>query len=370
MRLTFVAPSTPHPVGGITSIYEFANGLARRGHAVQLIHVEFMGQQVRSDDEIWWCDIEPSVDQHFGDDALSGRDAVDADVVVGFDERILGRAALPAMLVQAYRILPRTNEIAIYSAPCPKVCVSTWLRDIAVALGNPAEQTVHIPYGLQHEKYRVVIPVESRPRRVAMLYNAHPTKGATTGIEALELAHDVVSDLDAVLFGTFDPPPKLPDWISYVRSPDQQTLVTEIYNGSSIFLAPSLIEGFGLAPIEAMACGCALVTTANGGALDYATHGETALVSPSADVAALGSAIVELLGDDANRAELAERGRAEAQRFDWDATAASFEAFLECYLADPDRMRRPVTIGRYDLPLTRIVPRVSVNPVGRPEKTA
>jgi glycosyltransferase involved in cell wall biosynthesis len=126
--------------------------------------------------------------------------------------------------------------------------------------------------------------------------------------------------------------------MTVATNPPQEFIVNEIYNRSRIFLCSSHVEGFGLPSIEAMACGAALVTTSNGGADDYAIHGETALVCEPGDVTAMADHIERLLHDDELRIQLARQGGEYVrQTFDWDASAERLEAFLNEYAADPGR---------------------------------
>ena len=66
------------------------------------------------------------------------------------------------------------------------------------------------------------------------------------------------------MFGNVGTRPALPDWIEYHHDPKQEVIV-ELYNEASIWLQASVLEGFGLTALEAMACGAALVTTDCGG---------------------------------------------------------------------------------------------------------
>ena len=82
-------------------------------------------------------------------------------------------------------------------------------------------------------------------------------------------------------------------------------------------------------PMEAMACGAALVTYDNGGCRDYARHGETALVAPRRDVDALARALERLVDDAPLRERLARAGQAFIHReFDWDRATTRLEAIL------------------------------------------
>ena len=82
-----------------------------------------------------------------------------------------------------------------------------------------------------------------------------------------------------------------------------------------VLVFPSWVEGFGLPPLEAMACGAAVIVTDSGGVREYARDGENSLVVAPGDAAAIARAIERLaLGTDAAalRQRLARAGRATA----------------------------------------------------------
>ena len=134
-----------------------------------------------------------------------------------------------------------------------------------------------------------------------------------------------------MLFGTKRPVEDIPEGMSFVLSPPRDVLVDDIYNGSRVFVCPSLREGFGFCGIEAMAGGCALVTTANGGSDDYAIDGETALVVEPRDAIVMADRIERLLDDDEQRVRIARRGVEYVARFDWDESARLLEEVLARY---------------------------------------
>jgi glycosyltransferase involved in cell wall biosynthesis len=91
------------------------------------------------------------------------------------------------------------------------------------------------------------------------------------------------------------------------------------YNLAELFVFPSLYEGFGLPLLEAMACGCPIVTSA-GGATEEVAGDAARLVNPR-DPASIAEGIDDLLHDPAARSELVERGLQRAQRFTWERCA-------------------------------------------------
>jgi glycosyltransferase involved in cell wall biosynthesis len=92
-----------------------------------------------------------------------------------------------------------------------------------------------------------------------------------------------------------------------------------LYNAADIFVSPSLFEGFGLPPLEAMACGTPVVTS-NTTSLPEVL-GDAALMVDPHDVETLASTIATVLEDGALRARLSVQGLERAATFSWDATA-------------------------------------------------
>jgi glycosyltransferase involved in cell wall biosynthesis len=181
-----------------------------------------------------------------------------------------------------------------------------------------------------------------------MLCHDHEIKGSRDGVRAIEITRDRFPDLEATFFGVDPRPDFVPGWIRYVQNPPQSQLVEEIYNQSQVFLTTSYTESFCLTSIEAMACGNALVTTDCGGSRDYAFHGETALVCQPEDADTMAEHLISLLGDDELRLRIAERGQEYVQRYDWDRSAATLDAFLRRYREDPERYQKPEDEFRED----------------------
>jgi glycosyltransferase involved in cell wall biosynthesis len=89
---------------------------------------------------------------------------------------------------------------------------------------------------------------------------------------------------------------------------------------------PSLYEGFGLPPLEAMACGTPVVISNVSSLPEVA--GDAAVQCDPLDVASIAAALEQVLTDDALRAGLVHKGLARARRFTWEQTARDV---LACY---------------------------------------
>jgi glycosyltransferase involved in cell wall biosynthesis len=110
----------------------------------------------------------------------------------------------------------------------------------------------------------------------------------------------------------------LRDRVHFVGYLDEEELPLW-YAAARLFVFPSLYEGFGMPPLEAMACGTPVVTS-NSSSLPEVVGDAGLMVAPM-DVDALADAIMRLLSDEALHADLRERGLRRAQQFAWHTTA-------------------------------------------------
>jgi glycosyltransferase involved in cell wall biosynthesis len=92
-----------------------------------------------------------------------------------------------------------------------------------------------------------------------------------------------------------------------------------LYRGAAVFVFPSLYEGFGLPPLEAMACGTPVVSSLATSLPEVV--GDAAVPIDPLDVESIADGIDRVVGDDQLRARLRERGFAQAALFSWDETA-------------------------------------------------
>jgi glycosyltransferase involved in cell wall biosynthesis len=109
-----------------------------------------------------------------------------------------------------------------------------------------------------------------------------------------------------------------------------------LYNRAYALAQPSLMEGFGLPPVEAMACGVPVLYSRAGSLPEVVD--DAGLDFDPTDVAAMAGALGRLLGDPALRECLARLALRRARRFTWDASA---RALLDCFHEfDPGRTWR------------------------------
>jgi len=120
-------------------------------------------------------------------------------------------------------------------------------------------------------------------------------------------------------------------WVRFLGFVPSVTL-RAFYRAASLFAFPSLYEGFGLPPLEAMACGTPVVAS-DIPALVEAVGDAAELVRPD-NVFDIARGLVTLLRDHSLRERLREMGFHQAKRFHWDTTARqTLELYRECVMS-------------------------------------
>jgi glycosyltransferase involved in cell wall biosynthesis len=178
-----------------------------------------------------------------------------------------------------------------------------------------AERVEVIHLGLDHELFR---PDGDEPRRPFLLYPANPWphKNHERLFEAFARVRRARPDLRLVLTGTgLDRLGRVPEGVE-VRGRVPREALAELYRTASALVFPSLYEGFGQPPLEAMASGTPVAVSRAGSLPEVC--GDAALYFEPTSVDEIAEAIVAVLE---RPGQLIERGLARASQFTWDATA-------------------------------------------------
>ena len=100
-----------------------------------------------------------------------------------------------------------------------------------------------------------------------------------------------------------------------------------LYSGAKLFVYPSVEEGFGLPPLEAMACGVPVITSNCSSLVEY--YSEAAVMVDPLSVEDISAAMYRILRDENMQQEYQKRGFSLAEEYRWENTAKSFVACYE-----------------------------------------
>ncbi|MBM4439469.1 MAG: glycosyltransferase family 4 protein [Candidatus Rokubacteria bacterium] len=212
-----------------------------------------------------------------------------------------------------------------YRLPVRLFCVSAW---VARRIGRADSVVAHAP-ALDLEVFQPR-PRPARPRvTLGVIGRSGVNKGYQVFLDAVARLRER-EDLEIVVVSprAGEVPPPTGVTVSMVEA-RSEAIMAGFYERCDIFVLPSYVEGFPLPPLEAMASGCAVVTTACGGVADYAVDGVNALVVPPGDSDALAAAVQRVCVDGELRRRLAQTGIETARRFARDRMAAEFLEAVE-----------------------------------------
>jgi glycosyltransferase involved in cell wall biosynthesis len=171
------------------------------------------------------------------------------------------------------------------------------------------------------QPYVFALGAASPRKNLARLYEAWARLGSTVGEVMLVVAGAQRSSFAARGSATARNSSVLT--LGEVQDADLPAL----YAGAMVFVYPSLYEGFGLPPLEAMSCGTPVITS-NTTALPEST-GDAALSVDPYDATAMADAMQRVITDLPLRAKLRQKGLDRAKSFTWDRTAQQTWQVLE-----------------------------------------
>jgi glycosyltransferase involved in cell wall biosynthesis len=167
----------------------------------------------------------------------------------------------------------------------------------------------------------------NRPDTALMIVHPAVHKGGQDGLAVFSWLAERRPGLHLLACGTMKPL-DWPERFPFLLHPNDVTLRL-LYSSASVFLYPSRYEGFGLPPLEAMACGCPVVSTRVGAVPEYGQDGYNALLVDPGDVRGMAGRIEMLLDDSGLRQTLIAGGIETARLWSIARAARCFEAALD-----------------------------------------
>ena len=225
---------------------------------------------------------------------------------------------LPGLFPRAERLFRALAYDRASRRATEVIVLSQFVRERVVErLGLDPAHVHAVWLGVDHERFTPAPDVEREP---FLLYPARPWphKNHARLFEAFREIRRRRPELRLLLTGVGHDRRSLPDGVD-ARSVSGTELV-ELYRRAACLVFPSLYEGFGLPPVEAMACGCPVAAAAAGSLPEVC--GDAAVLFDPLDPEGIAAGVDEAL---TRSVELSERGLRRAARFTWDETARAHD---------------------------------------------
>lgn len=180
------------------------------------------------------------------------------------------------------------------------------------------DPTVLDQWQLRPRHYVLSVGSFNPTKNLDALFNAFPLKGNA------DIPLVVVGGANSQVFQGNQPRERR--GVLAIGSVSDAQLVA-LYQHAALLAFPSLYEGFGLPPLEAMRQGCPVVATPCGALPEVL--GDAAHFSQGTDTAAISAAINQVLDDPSLRRDLISKGRSRSARHSWDASAETLLCLLD-----------------------------------------
>jgi len=226
--------------------------------------------------------------------------------------------------------------------------ISESTRDDLVRRGVPSERIVVIHPGVDSAAYRPD-PATERATRPTFLYlgRLKRYKGVEFALRALAIARAARADVTLDICGQGDDRPRLERlatelglndavrFLGYVPDEEKQRLLRRAW--AVVFPSPK--EGWGIANIEAAACGTPALASDSPGLRESVQNGVTGYLVPHGDSQALADRMLALAADPAAVERLGRAARTFAEGLSWDSAARATLAHIEQTIAARERKR-------------------------------
>lgn len=363
LKVTFILPFV-NLTGGIKILLEHANRLAKRGYQISIIYpgVLFHGDKFATENITWqWRLVEAPLRQlkYWFFTSLLGKTEADwftldrrvrlkrtpdlsaryiptANIVIGTaPETIPWVASYPTEkgikvhFAQDYEVwyLPEDFVRGTFDhREMRLITIGGWQKKLYESFGRKVEAV--IPDGVDLDRFNPgdrTYSDNSRPTRVLMNYHEAPYKGIADGQTAIKLVRQAGHKIDLVMFGMHPLPAEL--GVEYHQAIAEADLPT-LYRSCDIFLWPTHREGFGLPPMEALACGTPVVATATGAVADYLKESIDGFIIPIKQPKQLAAKLLRLVIEPAKRAQMGKAGAKAMLNWDWDNQTDKLEKYL------------------------------------------
>lgn len=338
-KINFILPANyNYAIGGFKIVYQYANWLVEQGFVVSMCYcyapnepkayatfkrvvdtkiLKFSNRKT----EVTWFPLKNAIKSFYN--CIFPSDIPDADIIFAtgaktapFVSSLSKEKGEKFYFIQSYEAECFGNKKGFaektYNMGMTNIVISNELREKVLESG--AGEPKYLPNFYNHNEFYLENSMEDRKNIICLLNHAQETKRTKFGLEILREVKKVIPDLEVQLFGAYDPLEELENWIHFTKNANTEQLRNKIYGVSKIYLLPSVLEGWGLTGMEAMASGALVVASRIGGIVDYANDANSILVEPDNKKEFVDN-IIEMLQNDGKRIAITYKANEDVRQY-------------------------------------------------------
>ena len=311
--------------GGARVLYQLANALVDRGHDVEFV-------MPKEGVVEWPVRAKITRVKELSPSAFPSSDFILPNfypTVFPAWQSKKGRVVRLSLVYEPLCVANPELSKSTYSIEAPIVTISQWQRRLILA--EVGRDSTVISCGVDPAFFHPYSKLSDQTGRKCIFYimrgPGYSWKGNSDFLEACRRLRERLPDFDVLVVNTEgqEMDTSFP-YTTMTASSDHEMAL--LYARADLYVYASYYESFGLPPLEAMACGTAVLTTDCGGNRDYARNGENCIVIQPSDVNALTEAMYYLLTNDNERQRLAYAGQDFAKSWTWQRTADQLISLL------------------------------------------
>jgi GT2 family glycosyltransferase len=334
----FILP-TAKPFGGVIVVFETCNRLVRQGVKAGVIVVG-PRESVSMPLEFSPIFVDPAAFEKLGVRSKTYVATHYETCQYAVLAHSLDPSSTLAYLVQGYEgWFPGATideVLETYAAIPNRIVVSSWLGEMLKRWGFTS--TV-IPNGIDTGFFYPAPARSAGPVRILTLLRDDPQGAFRIAAEVLTRIKSKYPHAEIIGVGNLVERPEFSSFLSEKHVVADRKGMRDLYHKSDIFIDCSMVQGFGLMGLEAMACGVAAVLSSTGGVREYAND-SNALFFTLGNVEEAFAALDKLITNQELRRALQAEGVKAAQRHTWDAIIPRYAS----YFAGP---LSPMTVENY-----------------------
>ena len=325
--MKLVIPVVSLETGGTRFIYQLANEMVDKGHSVEIVLPE-------NASVAWPVRAQITRVKELTPQKIPSADFILPNfypTVFSAWESKKGRVVRLSLGYEPLWVEEKEKALASYLINAPIIAISEWHRQL-ILQGTGRNSTV-IPGGVDCEVFCPYPKKSISTGRLTIAYilrskeHGYTWKGTEDFWSACQQLTQLVPAFDVQVVAPEGANYQAPLPYEIVKAQTDHEMA-QFYAQADIFVSTSYFEAFSMPPLEAMACGTAVVTTDNGGNRDYTKNGENCLLVPPSDIQQLAQVLAHLLTQQNARDQLAQVGRHFAQSWTWRNAADKLEALL------------------------------------------